>query len=98
MPLSLNNQLTLLHDLLDEQAIYQTADVDEYKQIKRVVRSLMASGQITNEELLQLLPEIYYYGIQGEHSYNLNELISENEHNLDYWKNVIAKVELDEGS
>jgi len=98
MPLSLNNQLTLLHDLLDEQAIYQTADVDEYKQIKRVVRSLMASGQITNEELLQLLPEIYYYGIQGEQSYNLNELISENEHNLDYWKNVIAKVELDEGS
>lgn len=98
MPLSLNNQLTLLHDLLDEHAIYQTAEIDEYKQIKRVVRSLMASGQVTNEELLQLLPEIYHYGIQGERSYNLNELIINNEHNLDYWKNVIANIDLDEGS
>jgi len=96
MPISLNNQLTLLHDLLDEQAVYRTADINEYKQIKRVVRSLMASEQVTNEELLQLLPEIYYYGIQGEQAHNLDELICDNEHNLDYWKNVISQMELDE--
>lgn len=96
MPLSLNNQLMLLYDLLDEHTHYRTADVDEYKQIKRVVRSLMANGQLTDEELLQLLPEIYYYGIQGEQSYNLQELIDDNEHNLLHWKHAIANAELDE--
>lgn len=96
MSLSLNNQLTLLHDLLDEHAVYQTGDIHEYKQIKRIVRSLMASNQVTNDELLQRLPEIYYYGIQGEQSHNLNELIGEYEKNLDDWKNVILETHLDE--
>lgn len=95
MSLSLNNQLTLLHDLLDEQMIYQTGNINEYKQIKRIVKSIVASNQITNEQLLALLPEIYYYGIQGEHAQNMNELIVDYGDSIDHWKTIITETSLD---
>src|SRR5690625_5414737 len=66
MTLTYHNQLKLLHDLLDEQLIYQTSDTSEFTQIKRLVQAIMAERSIEHTPLKQYLPEIYGYGIAGE--------------------------------
>lgn len=89
MTISVNNQLTLLLDLLDEQHADCCATVSEYQQIKRLVRSLMTNNSITNEQLLGLLPDIYNYGRQGESAQNLPDHITLNKNNLNNWISAI---------
>lgn len=89
MTLNVNHQLTLLYDLLDEHHVELDGEVAEYQQIKRVVKSMMANNSITDEQLLQLLPEIYNYGLQGESAQNSNEHIIDNQENIQQWINAI---------
>ena len=63
MYLTVHNQLTLLHDLLDEQIVYQTVSTNEYRQIKRLIQSMIVNDQIDNN-LSAILPEIYYFSIR----------------------------------
>lgn len=95
MTLSVNDQLTLLHDLLDEQMIEHAGSVAEYQQIKRLIQEMIAKNKITNEQLLQLLPEIYNYGRQGEIAQNLSEHITTNVDNIELWKHAIQQVNLE---
>ena len=92
MTLTVQNQLTLLHDLLDEQMSHKNGSVAEYQQIKRLVQSLTANKQVSNGQLLQLLPEIYNYGLQGEIAQSLPEHITTNKANIETWKNVIQHI------
>ena len=71
MTLSVNNQLTLLYDILDEQQADCCASVSEYEQIIRLVESMVRNNSISNEQLLSLLPEIYHYGRQGVSAQNM---------------------------
>ncbi|WP_186578334.1 YtzH-like family protein [Aquibacillus kalidii] len=89
MSLDVNNQLSLLSDLLSEQSEDCCGSVSECQQIKRLVQSMMANNSIESQELLQLLPEIYNYGRQGEIAQNLNEHINTNQSNLQNWVNAI---------
>ncbi|MBU5468610.1 YtzH-like family protein [Virgibacillus sp. MSJ-26] len=89
MTLNVNHQLTLLYDLLDEHHAERDGEVAEYQQIKRVVKSMMANNSITNEQLLQLLPEIYNYGLKGESAQNSNEHIVDNQENIQQWISAI---------
>lgn len=95
MTLSVNDQLTLLYDLLDEQMIEHAGSVAEYQQIKRLIQELTAKDKITNEQLIQLLPEIYNYGRQGEIAQNLSEHITTNKENIKHWTNTIQQVNLE---
>ncbi|MUK86795.1 hypothetical protein GMD78_00055 [Ornithinibacillus sp. L9] len=95
MSLNVNNQLTLLLDLLDEQQKECCAEVSEYQQIKRLVKSMMANNSITDEQLLQLLPEIYNYGRQGESVQNMAEHITSNQENLNQWISAIEHSKLE---
>ncbi|WP_047981546.1 YtzH-like family protein [Ornithinibacillus contaminans] len=94
MSLTVQNQLALLLDLLDEQQSECCAQVSEYQQIKRLVKSMMANNTITDEQLLQLLPEIYNYGRQGETIQNHEEHILTNKANLDNWISAIEQTGL----
>lgn len=87
--LTVNDQLTLLHDILTEQSEECSADVNEYKQIKRIIQTLMAKDSVTDEQLQTLLPEIYNYGIQGEQAQNLEEHITTNKSNIETWTSYI---------
>ncbi|RKQ29681.1 YtzH-like family protein [Oceanobacillus halophilus] len=89
MTLKTNNLLTLLHDILDEQCVGCCGQVSEYQQIKRLVKNMTANNQITDEQLLQLLPEIYNYGRQGENAQNVEEHITANKNNLETWMSAI---------
>ncbi|OZU89581.1 hypothetical protein CIL03_00060 [Virgibacillus indicus] len=95
MTLTVNNQLTLLLDLLDEQQLDSSGNVSEYQQIKRLVKSMLANNSITDEQLLQLLPEIYKYGQQGENTQNVPEHIQENEQNINNWISAIQQTNLE---
>ncbi|SHF80477.1 YtzH-like family protein [Ornithinibacillus halophilus] len=90
MSLTVENQLSLLMDILDEQQQDCCAEVSEYQQIKRLVKSMLANNSITDEQLLQLLPEIYNYGRQGENVQNMEEHITTNKENINQWINAIS--------
>ncbi|WP_226036378.1 YtzH-like family protein [Aquibacillus saliphilus] len=89
MALNVYDQMALLQDLLSEQSEDCCGSVSECQQIKRIVQSMMVKETISNQELVQLLPEIYNYGRQGELVQNLDEHITTNQENLKNWVNVI---------
>lgn len=93
MYLSIQNQLTLLHDLLDDQLTYKTVTVDEYEQIKKLVRAMMTNRTVKGE-LMHVLPEIYHYGIKGENAQSLLSHIVEHEHKIKQWLFMINQVKL----
>src|SRR5699024_7137979 len=87
---------TLLHDLLDEQINHKNGSIEEYQQIKRLVRSLVSNEQLDDEQLLQLLPEIYNYGIRGEIAQSLPDHMMDNKDNIETWKDVIQNTDVKE--
>ncbi|MCT2535030.1 YtzH-like family protein [Aquibacillus koreensis] len=89
MSLNVNDQLHVLYDLLSEQSEDCCGSVSECQQIKRLVQSLISNESVNNQELQQLLPEIYNYGRKGEIAQNLEEHISTNQQNLKTWVDVI---------
>lgn len=95
MTLTVADQLKLLHDLLDEHISHQSGSVSEYQQIKRIVKSLTAKEKITDNQLLQILPEIYNYGLKGENVQNLQEHITMNVTNIEQWKSTIEETTLE---
>lgn len=95
MTLSVNDQLRLLHDLLDEQMLDNTGSIAEYQQIKRLIQEMIAKDKINDDQLSKLLPEIYNYGRQGEIAQSSSEHISTNTDNIENWKNVIEQFNLE---
>lgn len=91
MYLSIQNQLTLLHDLLNEHVTYKNVSIDEYKKIKKLVQSIITNRHV-HRELLAILPEIYYYGIRGENAHSLFAHIIDNEQKLKRWIMTINEV------
>ncbi|GAB3792153.1 YtzH-like family protein [Virgibacillus kimchii] len=89
MGLTVNDQLTLLVDLLDEHAGESTATPSEYQQIARLVQSMIDNGTIHDDHLLQLLPQIQQYGLEGESTANVANHITNNKQNIDSWINAI---------
>jgi len=93
MYLTVQNQLTLLHDLLDEQVTFKSVSMNEYKQIKKLVQTIIANKDM-DQELLTILPEIYYYGIKGEVAQSDTDHIISNENNIQKWLEAINRTKL----
>ncbi|MFB4170141.1 YtzH-like family protein [Virgibacillus sp. JSM 102003] len=92
MTLTVHNQLRLLQDILSEQTEDCCGEISEYQQIKRLVQAMMANNSISDEQLLQLLPEIYNYGRQGEIAQNDEEHITTNQENIETWVSAIQQT------
>jgi len=92
MPLNINNQLTLLHDILDEQTEDCCGSVAEYQQMNRLIKSMMANNSITSEDLKEMLPAIYDYCKQGENTKNAEEHITANKQSLKQWIGTIRNT------
>ncbi|WP_010651422.1 YtzH-like family protein [Oceanobacillus massiliensis] len=95
MTLNVNNQLTLLLDLLDEQQLDCCGSVSEFQQIERLVKSMLANNSITDNQLLSLLPDIYNYGRQGESAPSQPDHITSNKDNLHNWISAIQQTTLE---
>ncbi|MEN1968171.1 YtzH-like family protein [Lentibacillus sp. N15] len=92
MTLTVHDQLMVLHDILGEHTMERSGEVAEYQQIKRLVQSMMAKKRITDKQLLNMLPEIYNYGRQGENAQNSPEHVATNKKNIENWMNAITNV------
>lgn len=93
MCLTEHNQLTLLHDLLDEQLLYKTVELEEYRQIKKLVQAMICRKH-TDASLKNILPEIYYYSMKGETVHSYKEHIIHNEMNIEKWLKTIKKARM----
>jgi|SRR5690625_2262232 len=91
MCLSLHNQLTLLHDLLDEQLTLKSVSIDEYYQIKKLIQAMMKNKTIEHE-LQAILPEIYNYGIKGELVSSFDDHVKAYEHKIPEWLQLIQQT------
>jgi len=94
MGLTVNDQLILLLDLLDEQSGESTATSSEYQQIARLVTSMLDNQTIYDNQLLNILPQIYQYGKQGETAANVSDHITNNKQNIKTWISAIDQVTL----
>lgn len=95
MVLTVLNQINLLYDLLDKHRTNNTASINEYQQIKKIIQEISTKNNFKDEELIQLLPEIYHYGLQGEIAQSLQEHIMTNKQNIINWTNAIQEIKLD---
>lgn len=92
MTLTIQHQLGLLRDILDEHSGECCGSVSECQQIIRIVESMLHNDSVYDEQLLHLLPEIHAYGRQGEASENMEGHIAFHKENLDIWINAIRQT------
>ncbi|MDY0408731.1 YtzH-like family protein [Virgibacillus soli] len=92
MSLNHNDQLQLLVDILDDHQSEKDGEIAEYQQVKRIIKSLLANQTVTNEQLEELLPQIYNYCLQGENVQNQEEHIESNKDNIQGWMDAIEQT------
>lgn len=84
MPLSHEHQISLLKDILNNQQTDCCGSVAEYEQVERLVKSLMINMNINND-IKNVLTEIYDYSKTGISSNNFEAYITSNQDNLTQW-------------
>lgn len=98
MGLTVNDQLILLLDLLDEQSGEHLATPSEYQQIARLVTSMLDNQTLRHggldDQLLKILPQIYEYSKQGETAANVPDHITNNKLHIQTWISAIDQYTL----
>ena len=88
MPLSQQHQVTILKDILTNHQSDCCGSVSECEQVERLVKSLLANGQV-NEQIIPTLNEIYTYSQNGINTDNLDNHINTHQNQLSSWVNSI---------
>lgn len=92
MPLTINDQLNVLYDLLTEQSEDGCGTVAECQQIARLVHSLQSKLANQPEQNLQdYLPGIYDYSQQSLSDEQMTEHIYNNQANLKHWVSALEE-------
>ncbi|WP_462411276.1 YtzH-like family protein [Neobacillus sp. Marseille-QA0830] len=90
MPLSHNDQVHLLTDILTNHQTDCCGSVSECEQLERLVKSLMVNTQI-DQNVKSILQEVYNYSQKGAQTADLDQHIQENQNNLSQWVNDIGQ-------
>ncbi|MFC0522272.1 YtzH-like family protein [Pontibacillus salicampi] len=90
--LSAKDQVSLLYDLVSEQSEDCCGTLSECQQIQRIARSLLSRKNISDENVLKILPAIYEYSLQAESTSDLNEHITSNQDQLTEWAASIQNI------
>ncbi|XJZ26525.1 YtzH-like family protein [Bacillota bacterium Lsc_1132] len=88
MPLSHQDQVTLLKDILSNHQTDCCGSVSECEQLERLVKSLMVNAEV-DQNVKSILQEVYDYSQSGAYSANLDQHIQSNQENLANWVNSI---------
>jgi hypothetical protein len=88
MPLSHQDQVTLLKDILTNHQTDCCGSVSECEQVERLVKSLMVNEQV-DQNVKNILEEVYFYGQRGAQTADLDQHILSNQENLTQWVNNI---------
>ncbi len=84
MPLSQQHQMTVLKDILTNHQSDCCGSVSECEQVERLIKSLMANGNMGNQ-ILPILTEIYEYSQSGINSSDLDSHILSHQDQLSSW-------------
>ena len=88
MPLSQQHQVTILKDILTNHQSDCCGSVSECEQVERLVKSLLANGQVS-EQIIPILNEIYTYSQNGINTDNLDNHINTHQNQLTSWVDSI---------
>jgi len=88
MPLSQQHQVTILKDILMNHQSDCCGSVSECEQVERLVKSLLANGQV-NEQIIPILNDIYTYSQNGINTDNLDNHINTHQAQLSSWVDSI---------
>lgn len=88
MPLSQQHQVTILKDILTNHQSDCCGSVSECEQVERLVKSLLANGQV-NQQIIPILNEIYTYSQNGKSTDNLDNHINTHQDQLSSWVDSI---------
>ncbi|MBI0576668.1 MULTISPECIES: YtzH-like family protein [Bacillaceae] len=84
MPLSHQDQVTLLKDILSNHQTDCCGSVAECEQLERLVKSLMVNTQV-DQNVKSILQEVYQYSQNGAQTADLDQHILSNQENLSGW-------------
>jgi hypothetical protein len=84
MPLDLQDQVSLLKDILSNHQTDCCGSVSECEQLERLVKSLMVNTQI-DQNVKNILEEVYTYSQHGAQTADLEQHILSNQENLSQW-------------
>ncbi|MCP8967496.1 YtzH-like family protein [Ectobacillus sp. SYSU M60031] len=84
MPLSHQDQLTVLRDILNNHQCDCCGTVAECEQMERLIKSLMANDGI-QADMKSMLNDVYYYSQAGKYSPDLDQHISNHQEQLTQW-------------
>lgn len=86
MPLNQQDQVNLLKDILSNHQTDCCGSVSECEQVERLVKSLMVNAEM-DENVKNVLQEIYDYSQHGAQSADLDQHILSNQQRLSGWVN-----------
>ena len=86
MPLSQQDKLSLLKDILSNHQIDCCGSVSECEQLSRLVKSLMIHPSL-DQNAIVVLEEIYNYSQNGVRSIHLDQHIEAHQQELSQWMN-----------
>jgi hypothetical protein len=84
MPLSHDDQVTLLKDILNNHQTDCCGSVAECEQLERLVKSLMVNNEV-DQNVKNILQEVYQYSHHGVGTADLDQHILSNQENLSSW-------------
>lgn len=90
MPLSYNDQLNLLKDILQNHLEDCCGSVSELEQIERLVKSLMVNENV-HADVKNILNEVYNYGQNGKYTSDLDTHIESHQNVLSQWVDSIGQ-------
>ncbi|MBP2241458.1 hypothetical protein J2Z40_002021 [Cytobacillus eiseniae] len=88
MPISQQDQLNLLKDILSNHQTDCCGSVSECEQLERLVKSLLMNPTI-DSQAKAVLEEIYYYSQSGVNATHLDNHIELHQNELSSWVNDI---------
>ncbi|HJV17225.1 MAG TPA: YtzH-like family protein [Bacillales bacterium] len=88
MPLSHQDQVNILKDILSNHQSDCCGSVSECEQLERIIKSLMVNTQI-DQNVKNILQEVYIYGQNGAETQDLDQHILANQEKLSHWVNQI---------
>lgn len=88
MPISQQDKLNLLKDILSNHQVDSCGSISECEQLKRLVKSLMVHPNL-DQNSKKVLEEIYYYSQQGAYTPQLDQHIESHQQELSQWVNDI---------
>lgn len=91
MPISQQDKLSLLKDILSNHQTDCCGSVSECEQLGRLVKSLIVHSRIDNNSLA-VLEDIYNYSQTGVNSTQLDEHIEAHQEELSQWVNDIDRL------